>query len=99
MTFEFVIVYQRGEDTRIREILSERLGTVLTDNLNEFEEQMLRSMIAVNFERTSEPAENASDNETKRAVLAFTLELPDESASPRIVIDEFYDALSGAQAV
>lgn len=85
MTFEFVIVYQQEEGTPIHDVLVDRLGQVLMDNLNEFDFDAVDAMVRVNYERKAE--------DDKPVVLGFTLELPDETASARIVIDEFADEL------
>ena len=93
MTFEGVIVYQREEGIRIHTILLERLREVLTDNLNEFDDDATARMLLLNFERSAEPVTDEASVTRRRTVLGFTLELPDETASARMVIDEFADAL------
>jgi hypothetical protein len=98
MTFEFVIVYQEEEGTPIRDVLVDRLGQVLTDNLNEFDFDTVDAMVRVNYERRAwdEFGEVAPDD--KRALLGFTLELPDETATASIreVVDEFAAGLAAA---
>jgi len=55
------------------------------DNLNEFDFDAVNAMIQVNYERKAE--------DRKNVVLGFSLELPEETQSTRIVIDEFADEL------
>jgi hypothetical protein len=94
MTFEFVIVYQRqiGE-VPIRFQLSERLHQVLVSNLNEIDFEMVERMVRINFIRGEQLDENEKPPTPKRAICGFTLELPDETASPLLVVDNFIDAL------
>lgn len=92
MIFEFVIVYQQEDGVNIRDILLERLRLVLTDNLNEIEDDALSSMLSFNFERSGEPVTDEDELPRRRTVLGYTLELPDETASIRTVVDEFADA-------
>src|SRR5262245_5124412 len=89
MTFEFIIVHQPCADEPILDILRDRLRVVLEANLNDVEEDALSGMILTNFERVQ--PENADG--AARAVLGFSLELPDETASIREVVKEFGDAL------
>lgn len=89
MTFEFIIIHQPREDEPILGILRERLRESLEANLNDVEEDALAPMVRTTFER----AQPANVDGTSRAVLGFALELPDETASIREVVDEFADAL------
>jgi len=92
MTFEFIIIHQPQKDEPILGILRERLCEVLEANLNDIEEDALRRMVRTNFER-GRPADGAKP---ARALLSFTVDLPEETASIRIVIDEFADTLLAA---
>lgn len=96
MTFEFTIVYQHENGTNIREILHERLHSVLEDNLNEFDHEITARMLRVNFERSDDPVTDDQGVSRTRTVLVFSVQLPDETASLRIVVDEFADALDAA---
>ena len=94
MTFEFVIVYQR----QVGEIplhfqLSERISQVLTDNLNEYDFEIVERMVRINYIRGEPLVEVGTPPPPQRAICGFTLELPDEIASKQTVIDDFVDAL------
>ena len=89
MTFEFILIHQPREDEPILGILRERLRESLEANLNDVEDDALWRMVQTTFER-SRPAEGAKP---ARALLSFGVELPDETASLRTVIDEFADGL------
>lgn len=89
MIFEFVIVHKLQEDEVVIEVLRERLRSALEANLNDVEDDALDRMVRTNFER---PQPETADG-TSRAVLGLSLELPDETASIREVVDEFADAL------
>jgi len=90
MTFEFIIVHNPLEADPIFRILCERLREALEANLNDVEAEALARMVVINFQR-SLPT-NANGGET-RAVLGFSLELDEGTASIREVVDEFADAL------
>jgi hypothetical protein len=94
MTFEFVIVYQRqvGE-VPLHFQLSERVSQVLTDNLNEYDFEMVERMVRINYIRGEPLVEVGTPPPPQRAICGFTLELPDEIASKQTVIDDFVDAL------
>jgi hypothetical protein len=97
MTFEFVIVYQREEGVNIRDILLGRLLEVLTDNLNEFDIDVADRMISLTFERSGPMQFHRSGPLLRaRSLLGFALELPDDTASARTVVDDFADALVAA---
>ncbi len=89
MIFEFIIVHQPQEVEPILGILRERLREALETNLNDVEDDALARMVRTTFER----AQPAGADGTPRAVLGFSLELPDDTASIRDVVDEFADAL------
>jgi hypothetical protein len=89
MIFEFIIVHQPREDEPILGVLRGRLREALEANLNDVEEDALGRMVRTIFQR-SQPD---GDDGLPRAVLGFSLELPDETASVREVVDEFADAL------
>ena len=89
MTFEFIIIHQPREDEPVIGILRERLRESLEANLNDVEEDALARMVRTTFQR----AQPANANGRPRAVLGFSLELPDETASIREAVDEFADAL------
>jgi hypothetical protein len=94
MIFEFVIVYQWEKAFPIHDVLVERISRVLTDNLNEFDADAVEQMVQVKYERRTHPSNAEVPQNVIRSVMGFTLDLPEETASPRIVIDEFVDALN-----
>lgn len=89
MIFEFIIIHQPRGDEPILGVLRDRLRVVLEANLNDVEEDAIVRMVLTNFERM-QPGN--ADGAT-RAILGFSLELPDETASIRDVVSEFSDAL------
>jgi hypothetical protein len=90
MTFEFIIIHRPLEDEPILDILRERLREVLEANLNDVEGDALAQMVQINFQRSLPANANAAP---PRALLGFSLELTEETASIREVVDEFADAL------
>ena len=96
MIFEFTIVYQREEGVSILAILLERLREVLTENLNEFDDEATAQMLELRFERSGSPVTDEEGVIRQRTVLGFTLNLPEETSSARIVVDEFVDVLVDA---
>ena len=94
MIFEFLIAYRRADDTDILGVVRGCLGTVLQANLNEFDEESVERMVIPRLERRDEAP---GDEENGRRVLfGFALELPEETASARLVVDEFAEALNAA---
>ncbi|MGH8646003.1 MAG: hypothetical protein ACREX4_16715, partial [Gammaproteobacteria bacterium] len=89
MIFEFIVIHQPQEGEPVLSILRERLREVLEANLNDVEDGTLARMVRTTFERAH--PEDAEGH--PRAVLGFSLELPEEIASIREVVDEFTDAL------
>lgn len=89
MTFEFIVIHQPREDEPILGLLRERLKQVLEDNLNRFDEEDVARMITTTFERL----QRATPDGLQRAILGFSVELADDTASIREVVDEFADAL------
>lgn len=89
MIFEFIVIHQPREDEPILGILRERLREVFEANLNDVDDDALARMVRTNFQR---PQPESIDG-PPRTVLGFSLELPEETASAREVVDEFADAL------
>ena len=90
MIFEFIIVHQPHEDAPVLSILCERLREALEANLNDVEADALPRIVRISFQR---PLPANADGGEPRAVLGFSLELAEETASIREVADEFADAL------
>lgn len=90
MIFEFIIIHRVQEDAPILGILCERLREILEANLNDVEEDRLSRMVRISFQR---PLPANADGLPPRAVLGFSLDLDEEIASIREVVDEFADAL------
>lgn len=95
MMFEFLIAYQHTPGTEIGEVIRDTLAKVLEDNLNEFDSEAVEQMVTPGLERHSGQWVGKDGVELHRRVLfGFTLDLPDETASMRTVVDEFAEALN-----
>lgn len=92
MIFEFLIVYQQASDTDIVGLIRDCLGKVLEDNLNEFDDESVARMVVPRLERLGEAKMN--DESGRRVLFGFAIDLPEETASPRFVVDEFAEALN-----
>lgn len=94
MIFEFLIVVRLAEDTEIVDVIHECLTKVLEDNLNEFDDEAVRRMVIPRVQRLGDYDAEENGEPYCRMLFSFVLELPEETASPRIVVDEFADALN-----
>lgn len=94
MIFEFLIVVRLAEDTEIVDVIHECLTKVLEDNLNEFDDEAVRRMVIPRVQRLGDYDAEENGEPYCRMLFGFVLELPEETASPRIVVDEFADALN-----
>jgi len=99
MIFEFLIVYRQAPDTEVVGIVRECLAKVLEDNLNEFDNDALKRMVIARVERQGEDDIDFDTGPFRRVVFGFALDLPEETASLRIVVDEFAEALNTAPVV
>jgi len=93
MIFEFIIAYRRQENTDIQAVLTDTLGKVLEDNLNDFEQEVLAGMIRPRHEREGDDMTDANGTASRHMLLGFALELPEDTAQPSIVVEEFAAAL------
>lgn len=94
MIFELLIAYHRTDGTEIVGVIRDCLAKVLADNLNEFDHEAVERMIIPRVERLGEADVDVNSNVFHRALFGFALELPEETASPRMVVDEFVEALN-----
>ena len=94
MIFEFLIAYYETPDTEIVEVIRDALSKVLEDNLNEFDSEAVERMLIPRHERLGDEVLDDDSNLHRSALLGFALDLPEETASPRIVVDEFAEALN-----
>lgn len=94
MIFEFLIVVRLAEDTEIVDVIHECLTKVLEDNLNEFNDEAVRRMVIPRMQRLGDYDAEENCNPHCRMLFGFALELPEETAFARIVVDEFADALN-----
>src|ERR1035441_10645099 len=92
--FEFLVAYRRAADTDIRSVLVEALTKVVEDNFNDFEQETLGEMIRLRHERAGEELADGHDELTRRVVLGFAVDLPDDTELCRTVVDEFAAALA-----
>lgn len=96
MIFEFLVAYQRTDDTEIVATVRDCLAKVLEDNLNEFDDEAVERMIIPRLERLGDYVVDEEGNPHCRAQLGFAIDLPEETESARIVVDEFAEALNTA---
>lgn len=94
MIFEFLLVYQHAPGTDIVELIHDGLAKVLEDNLNEFDDEAVAGMVIPSVERRGDMVMLEDGSEFERVLFGFSLDLPDETASMRIVVDEFTEALN-----
>ena len=99
MIFEFLIVYHQQPDTEIVEIIRDCLADVLADNLNEFEDEAIAEMVISRLERSGDEMADDDSTPCRRVLLGFALDLPDETASLRLVVDEFCEGLNTSPVV
>lgn len=92
MVFEFLIAYRQAHDVEIVAVIRDCLAKVLEDNLNEFDDEAVARMVMPRLERRDDLG--ADDESGRRVLFGFALDLPEETASPRLVVDEFVDALN-----
>jgi hypothetical protein len=99
MIIEFLIAYHRTADTEIVGVIRDCLAKVLEDNLNEFDSAAVDRMVIPSVERLGDAAVNDDFKTYHRALFGFALDLPEETASTRIVVDEFSEALNTSPIV
>lgn len=97
MIFEFLIVYKHAHGIDIIDLIRDCLGKVLEDNLNEFDDESVAHMMMPRLERRA--VVGADDESSLRVLFGFALDLPAETAAPRLVVDEFADALNTVPVV
>ena len=96
MIAEFLIVYRRDANTEIVWFVRDCLFKVLEDNLNEFDSEAVERMVIPTFERLGNSSMGEDGYAYRRALFGFKLDLPEDTASQRIVVDEFAEALNTA---
>lgn len=94
MIFEFMLVYQHTPGTDIVELIRDGLAKVLEDNLNEFDDDAVAGMVVPSMERRGDMVVQEDGSEFEQVLFGFSLDLPDETASMRIVVDEFTEAMN-----
>jgi hypothetical protein len=94
MTFEFFIACRILDQIDIRKALYEALSTVLENNLNEFEQDQVEQMVQIRCWRDCDEPEGEGTEKSRLVLIDFCLELPDETASVDIVVEELTEALS-----
>lgn len=93
MTFEFLITCRTTPENDLRKVLTDLLATVLEDNLNDFDEEIVARMIVLRHERNGNELTDENGGTTTYRLVGFAVELPDETASAQTVIKEFTVAL------
>jgi hypothetical protein len=99
MIFEFLITYQDTETIEIIEIIRDCLFKVLEDNLNEFDDKDIERMIIPRIKRLGTLIGETLNTCHNNVLFGFTLDLPEETASPHLVINEFVEALNIAPII
>ena len=99
MIFEFLAVVQLAEDTEVVEMIHECLSKVLDDNLNEFDDESIKRMIVPRVQRMGNYDAEENGEPFRRMLFGFALDLPEETASMRIVVDEFAEALNAPPVI
>lgn len=99
MIFEFLIVYHQQPDTEIVEIIRDSLTGVLADNLNEFDDETIAQMDIPRLERSGDEMADGDSTPCRCVLFGFALDLPDETASLRLVVDEFCEDLNTSPVV
>lgn len=94
MIFEFLAVIRLAEDTEVVEIIHECLSKVLDDNLNEFDDESIKHMIIPRSQRMGKYDAEENGEPFCRTLFGFAIDLPEETASMRTVVDEFAEALN-----
>lgn len=94
MIFEYLLVYQYASGIEIAELIRDCLSKILEDNLNEFEYEAVANMVVPSVERRGDTVVREDGSEFERMLFGFSLDLPDETTSMRIVVDEFTEALN-----
>jgi hypothetical protein len=94
MIFEFLISYREEADKEITGIIRETLAKVLQDNLNDFDDDAVQRMVVARVVRPTKMVLDEDGTMYRRALLGFALDVPDETLSCRMVVDEFAEALN-----
>ncbi len=94
MILEFLLVYQHTPGADIVELIRDGLAKVLEDNLNEFDDDAVAGMVIPSMERRGDMVVQEDRSEFEQVLFGFSLDLPDETASMRIVVDEFTEAMN-----
>ena len=99
MIFEFLVVVHLTEGTDVKETIYECLFKVLDDNLNEFDSESIKRMIVLRAQREGNDVTEENSEPFRRMLIGFALDLPEETASMRTVVDEFAEALKAPPVV
>src|SRR3569832_819583 len=94
MIFEFLIVYKRAAETGNVDIIRDCLAKEMEDNQNEYDGEAVARKVTPRLERQGAALADDEFNSYDRVLLSFALDLPEETESPRLVVDEFVEALN-----
>lgn len=93
MTFEFVIACRPTPDTDIKGMITAPLATALEETQNEFNENRVSDMVQIRSERVGDEARADGEGASNLALIAFSVELPDDTVSKAEVIGAYVELL------
>ena len=93
MTFEFLIACRLTAETDIRQTLTESLTGILADKQNSFNEGILADMVRIRHQRPVASAPTDAGTNSNRALIGFTVELPDDTRDSLDVVYDFVNVL------
>lgn len=99
MIFEILISYRWTRNIDIISVVRNCLAKVLEDNLNEFDDPALEQAVVPRVSRVGKGAVDTDGRPFRHSLFGFALDLPDETESLRLVVDEFVEALDTSPVV
>ena len=93
MIFEFLVACCTTTEDDLKQTLTELLAEVLEDNQNDFDEDIVSSMIQLRHERTGGEVANDSGVISSNRLVGLALDLPDDTAPMKTVVENFARAL------
>src|SRR3954451_21537735 len=99
MTFEFLVRCHINGESDLQADLTDLLRDTLQENLNEFDDDAVNSMIVLRQRRKGDEHQDETGNKFRHELVTFRLDLPDETESVPAVLEEFTDALPGSPSI